>query len=107
MPGRRIAAEFANFLIDHVPSDNQLCRLAPENLQSEIPNGPDCCYVRVVLRRISGTYDRCSVDLFGHGLAAAPDYSLNVHVGTSRMVLEGNSGAYHQNLDVVIDGKKY
>jgi hypothetical protein len=39
--------------------------------------------------------------------AAAPDYNLNVHVGTSRMVLEGNSSAHHQNLDVVIDGKKY
>ena len=39
--------------------------------------------------------------------AAASDYNVNVHVGTSRMVLEGNSSAHHQNLDVVIDGKKY
>ena len=40
-------------------------------------------------------------------VAAAPDYNLNVHVGTSRMALEVNSTAYHQNLSAVIDGKKY
>lgn len=39
--------------------------------------------------------------------ADAPDYNLNVHVSSSRMVLEGNFSAYQQYLDVAIDGKKY
>jgi hypothetical protein len=41
---------------------------------------------------------------------AAPnpsDYNLNVHVSAIRMLIEGNSLAHHQNLRVVIDGKKY
>jgi hypothetical protein len=40
-------------------------------------------------------------------VAAEPDYDLNVHVGTSRTVLQGNSSARYQNVDVVIGGKKY
>ena len=35
------------------------------------------------------------------------DYNINVHVTATRMVLEGNSLAHHQNLSVVIDDKKY
>jgi hypothetical protein len=41
---------------------------------------------------------------------AAPnpsDYNINVHVSATRMVLESNSLAYRQNLNVVVDGKKY
>ena len=42
-------------------------------------------------------------------LAAADpaDYNLNVHVGTSRMVLEREGGAHFQKVQAVIDGKKY
>jgi hypothetical protein len=42
------------------------------------------------------------------GTATNPaDYTVDVHVSTSRMVLEGNSIAHHQNLTAVIEGKKY
>jgi hypothetical protein len=34
------------------------------------------------------------------------DYTVNVHVSSSRMVYIGNSIARQQDLDVVIDGKK-
>jgi hypothetical protein len=36
-----------------------------------------------------------------------PEYNLDVHVSASRMVLEGHSIGHHQNLSVLIDGKKY
>lgn len=39
--------------------------------------------------------------------ADAPDYSLNVHVSSSRMVLERGGGAHFQKVNAVIDGKKY
>jgi hypothetical protein len=42
--------------------------------------------------------------------APAPNpaaYTVNVHVSASRMVVNGRSVAYAQELDVVIDGKKY
>ena len=39
--------------------------------------------------------------------AATPDYDLNVHVSTSRMVLHGTALSHQQCLTVVIDGKKY
>ncbi len=35
------------------------------------------------------------------------DYNLNVHVGSSRMVLERGGGAHFQKVQAVIDGKKY
>ncbi len=35
------------------------------------------------------------------------EYTVNVHVSTSRMVIEGSSIARQQKLNVVIDGKKY
>jgi hypothetical protein len=38
--------------------------------------------------------------------ADAPDYNLNVHVSSSRMVLE-RGGAHFQKVKAVIDGKKY
>jgi hypothetical protein len=38
---------------------------------------------------------------------SAPEYNVNVHVSATRMVLEGKSLAYHQNLSVIIDNKKY
>ena len=44
---------------------------------------------------------------FAWALPANPEYTINVHVSASRMVLEGNSSARHQNLSVVIDGKKF
>ena len=37
---------------------------------------------------------------------AATDYTINIHVTTSRMVREGGEGARLQLLDVLIDGKK-
>jgi hypothetical protein len=43
-------------------------------------------------------------------LAADPnpaDYTINVHVTTSRMVIEVASTGFDQRLDVIIDGKKY
>jgi hypothetical protein len=43
-------------------------------------------------------------------LAADPNpagYTTNVHVASSRMVLEGTVGAFDQELNVIIDGKKY
>ena len=40
--------------------------------------------------------------------AAAPsDYSINVHVSTTRMVRDSRSSARYQSLIVTIDGKKY
>ncbi|HST12826.1 MAG TPA: hypothetical protein VLL05_20785 [Terriglobales bacterium] len=39
-------------------------------------------------------------------LPANPEYTVNVHVNASRMVLHGDNGAHYQNLSVVIDGKK-
>lgn len=42
--------------------------------------------------------------------AADPDpaaYTVNVHVSSSRMVIEFDSIAHRQKLSVVIDGKKY
>ena len=36
-----------------------------------------------------------------------PDYTINVHVSSSRLVAEGRSNAYLQRLNVVIAGKKY
>lgn len=47
----------------------------------------------------------CSV--FAWAAPETPEYSMNVHVNTSRMVQEGTSTAHHQKLSVVIDGKKY
>jgi len=42
------------------------------------------------------------------GTAPNPaEYTVNVHVSASRMVINGRSVAYAQELDVVIDGKKY
>jgi hypothetical protein len=35
------------------------------------------------------------------------DYTINVHVTTSRMVLEGDANAFNQELNVIIGGKKY
>lgn len=35
------------------------------------------------------------------------EYTINVHVSKSRMILLGTSNAHQQKLDVVIDGKKY
>jgi hypothetical protein len=35
------------------------------------------------------------------------DYTINVHVAASRMVLEGHAIAFSQRLDVTVDGKKY
>jgi hypothetical protein len=35
------------------------------------------------------------------------DYTINVHVSSSRLVAEGRSNAYLQRLNVVIAGKKY
>jgi hypothetical protein len=35
------------------------------------------------------------------------DYTVNVHVSSSRMVLEGVGNAFNQRLEVTIDGKKY
>ena len=44
----------------------------------------------------------------GHGLwPLAPDYNLNVHVTSSRMVMERGGGAHFQKVKAVIDGKKY
>jgi hypothetical protein len=41
-------------------------------------------------------------------LAADPsDYNLNVHVSSSRMVLERGGGAHFQKVKAVIDGKQY
>jgi len=39
--------------------------------------------------------------------ADAPDYSLKVHVTSSRMVMEREGGAHFQKVKAVIDGKKY
>ena len=42
------------------------------------------------------------------GEAPSPtEYSTNVHVVSSQMVLEGNSVTHHQHLRAVIGGKKY
>jgi hypothetical protein len=47
------------------------------------------------------------------GLASAgvnpnpADYTINVHVSSSRMVLEGDAIAFNQRLNVTIEGKKY
>jgi hypothetical protein len=35
------------------------------------------------------------------------DYSVNIHITGSRMVLYGDSALHHQYLNVTIDGKKY
>jgi hypothetical protein len=35
------------------------------------------------------------------------EYTIDVHVSASRMVIEGRSISYWQKLNVVIDGKKY
>lgn len=35
------------------------------------------------------------------------DYTINVHVSSSRMVVEGNPIAFSQELNATIDGKKY
>ena len=35
------------------------------------------------------------------------EYTISVHVTTSRMVIEGSASAHQQRLNVVIDGKKY
>jgi hypothetical protein len=35
------------------------------------------------------------------------DYTITVHVANSRMVLEGNPAAYAEQLNVIINGKKY
>lgn len=47
----------------------------------------------------------CSV--LAWSLPNSPEYNIGVHVNVSRMVLEGNSSARHQNLSVLMDGKKY
>lgn len=39
--------------------------------------------------------------------ADAPDYNLNVHVASSRMVMERGGGAHFQRVKAVIDGKNY
>jgi len=39
--------------------------------------------------------------------ADPPDYNLNVHVSSSRMVMERGGGAHFQKLKAVIDGKQY
>ena len=39
--------------------------------------------------------------------ADAPDFNLNAHVSSSRMVLERGGGAHYQKVQAVIDGKKY
>jgi hypothetical protein len=41
------------------------------------------------------------------GSADAPDYNLNVHVTSSRMVMERGGGAHFQKVKAVIDGKQY
>jgi hypothetical protein len=40
-------------------------------------------------------------------VAASPEYDLNVHVSSSRMVVEGGDSAHFQKVQAVIDGKKY
>jgi len=35
------------------------------------------------------------------------DYTISVHVSSSRMVLEGDLSAFSQELNATIDGKKY
>ena len=44
---------------------------------------------------------------FGWAGPAASDYSVNVHVTTSRMMRNTPSSVHYQDLMVVIDGKKY
>ncbi len=39
--------------------------------------------------------------------ADSSDYTLNVHVTSSRMVMERGGGAHFQKVKAVIDGKKY
>ncbi len=46
----------------------------------------------------------CSI--LAWSLPNSPEYNISIHVSASRMVLEGNSSAHHQNLSVLIDGKK-
>jgi hypothetical protein len=46
----------------------------------------------------------CSI--LAWSLPNSPEYNISIHVNASRMVREGNSSAYHQNLSVLIDGKK-
>ena len=35
------------------------------------------------------------------------DYTINVHVSSSRMVLQGDAISFNQELNTTIDGKKY
>lgn len=48
-----------------------------------------------------------SVFAWAGPIANPAEYTINLHVSVSRMVLEGNSAVHHQILSVVIDGKKY
>ena len=44
---------------------------------------------------------------FTYAIASAADYNVTIHVSATRMVRYGNSIAHHQNLTVMIDGKKF
>ena len=48
-----------------------------------------------------------SASVWAGSPSAASEYTINVHVTSSEMVLEGTNFAYSQRLKVVINSKKY